>query len=50
MTRAPLPLALLAWMTPTFVARPIYAWIARNRYRWFGTICEGGTCQVHPRA
>jgi predicted DCC family thiol-disulfide oxidoreductase YuxK len=50
MTRAPLPLALLAWMTPTFVARPIYAWIARNRYRWFGKICEGGTCQVHPRA
>ena len=47
MTLAPLPLAILAWMTPTFVARPFYGWVARNRYRWFGKICEGGTCQVH---
>ena len=49
MRMAPLPLALMAALTPTFVARPIYAWIARNRYRWFGKVCEGGTCQVHPR-
>lgn len=47
MTRAPLPLALLAWLTPAFIARPFYAWVARNRYRWFGRVCEGGTCQVH---
>jgi len=50
MRLAPLPLAILAWMTPTFVARPLYAWVARNRYRWFGSLCEGGTCQVHSKA
>jgi predicted DCC family thiol-disulfide oxidoreductase YuxK len=49
MKLAPLPLALLAWMTPAFVARPLYAMVARNRYRWFGKLCEGGTCQVHAR-
>jgi predicted DCC family thiol-disulfide oxidoreductase YuxK len=49
MTRAPLPLALLACLTPTVIARPVYAWIARNRYRWFGKVCQGGTCQVHPQ-
>jgi predicted DCC family thiol-disulfide oxidoreductase YuxK len=49
MRLAPLPLALLAALTPTVLARPIYAWIGRNRYRWFGKVCEGGTCQVHPR-
>ena len=48
MRLAPLPLALGAALTPTFIARPFYAWIARNRYRWFGKICEGGTCRVHP--
>jgi predicted DCC family thiol-disulfide oxidoreductase YuxK len=48
MRLAPLPLALLAWLTPTFVARPFYAWVARNRFKWFGRVCEGGTCQVHP--
>ena len=47
MKLAPLPLALLAAATPTFIARPIYAWVARNRYRWFGKLCEGGSCQVH---
>lgn len=47
MRLAPLPLALLAAATPTFIARPVYAWVARNRYRWFGKVCEGGTCQVH---
>jgi predicted DCC family thiol-disulfide oxidoreductase YuxK len=49
MSLAPLPLALLSWLTPRFIARPGYAWIARNRYRWFGKVCEGGTCQVHPK-
>jgi len=47
---APLPLALGAAATPSWLAKPLYAWVARNRYRWFGRICEGGTCQVHPRA
>lgn len=50
MRLAPLPLALLAGLTPVFLARPLYAWVARNRYRWFGKICDGGTCQVHPKA
>ncbi|HLY72964.1 MAG TPA: DCC1-like thiol-disulfide oxidoreductase family protein, partial [Planctomycetota bacterium] len=50
MNLAPLPLALLAWMTPSFVARPLYAWVARNRYRWFGKLCEAGTCRAHVRA
>ncbi|HZE95893.1 MAG TPA: DUF393 domain-containing protein [Planctomycetota bacterium] len=45
---APLPLALLAALTPTFIARPLYAWVARNRYKWFGQVCEGGSCQIHP--
>jgi predicted DCC family thiol-disulfide oxidoreductase YuxK len=28
--------------------RPIYRWIARNRYRLSGTACdEGGTCALH---
>ncbi|HLY08640.1 MAG TPA: DCC1-like thiol-disulfide oxidoreductase family protein [Planctomycetota bacterium] len=47
MTLAPLPLGLLAALTPVFVARPMYAWVARNRFRWFGKVCEGGTCPVH---
>lgn len=50
MRLAPLPLALGAALTPRWFAKPVYAWIARNRYRWFGKVCEGGTCQVHPRA
>ena len=50
MRLAPLPLAILAWMTPPFVARPLYAWVARNRYRWFGKRCEDGTCPVHSKA
>lgn len=50
MRLAPLPLALGAAMTPRVLARPLYAWIARNRYRWFGRVCEGGSCQIHPRA
>jgi len=50
MRLAPLPLALMAALTPRFIARLGYAWIARNRYRWFGRVCEGGSCRVHPKA
>jgi predicted DCC family thiol-disulfide oxidoreductase YuxK len=49
MRLAPLWLAWVAWGTPRFLARPLYAWIARRRYRWFGRVCEEGTCAVHPR-
>jgi predicted DCC family thiol-disulfide oxidoreductase YuxK len=28
-------------------AGKIYAWIARNRYRWNRAMCEDGTCRVH---
>ncbi|MBI3854975.1 MAG: DUF393 domain-containing protein [Planctomycetes bacterium] len=50
MRLAPLPLALGAELLPSGLAKPLYAWVARNRYRWFGKVCEGGACQVHPRA
>lgn len=31
-----------------FLWRPLYRWIARNRYRWGRTdACEGGTCELH---
>jgi predicted DCC family thiol-disulfide oxidoreductase YuxK len=49
MRLAPLPLALLASLTPAIIAGPIYAGVARNRYRWFGTICEGSSCQIHSK-
>ena len=47
MRLAPLTMAWVAWFTPLVVARPVYRWIARNRYRWFGRVCEGGTCSLH---
>ena len=50
MRLSPLPLALGASLTPSWLARPIYAWVARNRYRWFGKVCEGGSCQIHPKS
>src|SRR5271165_192706 len=25
----------------------VYAWVARNRYRWNREVCEDGTCHVH---
>ena len=30
----------------------LYAWVARNRYRWFGRTedCEDGSCGVHVNA
>ena len=51
MRRAPLWSAWIAWITPLFLARPVYGWVARNRYKWFGRTCEGegGTCAVHPK-
>lgn len=48
MRLAPLWLAWVAWITPRFLARPLYAAVARRRYRWFGRVCEEGTCSVHP--
>jgi predicted DCC family thiol-disulfide oxidoreductase YuxK len=47
MSLAPLPLAWLAWVTPRALARPVYNLVARNRYRWFGRVCEGGSCSLH---
>ena len=30
-----------------FVWRPLYRWIAKNRYRLSGTTCEDGSCELH---
>jgi predicted DCC family thiol-disulfide oxidoreductase YuxK len=30
-----------------WLAAKVYAWIARNRYRWNRTVCEDGSCRVH---
>jgi predicted DCC family thiol-disulfide oxidoreductase YuxK len=42
---------LLAWLLLVpgihWIAAKIYAWIARNRYRWNPTLCADGTCAVH---
>jgi predicted DCC family thiol-disulfide oxidoreductase YuxK len=42
---------LVAWllMVPgiRFLARRIYAWIARNRYRWNKEACADGSCAIH---
>ncbi|HTQ96712.1 MAG TPA: DUF393 domain-containing protein [Candidatus Acidoferrum sp.] len=32
-----------------WMASQVYAWVARNRYRWNTTICEDGSCAVHIR-
>jgi predicted DCC family thiol-disulfide oxidoreductase YuxK len=44
----------LCWLTPLLyfpgsmiLWRPMYRWIARNRYRLSGSPCEGGTCELH---
>jgi predicted DCC family thiol-disulfide oxidoreductase YuxK len=44
----------LVWAAPLlyfpgsmFLWKPIYRWIARNRYRLSGTECDGGTCHLH---
>jgi predicted DCC family thiol-disulfide oxidoreductase YuxK len=30
-----------------FLSAKIYAWIARNRYRWNRSVCEDDSCRVH---
>jgi predicted DCC family thiol-disulfide oxidoreductase YuxK len=32
-----------------FVWRPLYRWIARNRYRFLGTACDDAACALHRR-
>jgi len=31
------------------VAKPLYRWIARNRYRLSSRECEGGACELHQK-
>jgi predicted DCC family thiol-disulfide oxidoreductase YuxK len=42
---------LIAWILLVpgihFIARKIYEWIARNRYRWNKEECADGTCALH---
>ena len=42
---------LVAWLLLVpgirWLAGKIYAWVARNRYRWNRELCEDGTCRVH---
>ena len=45
---APLWTAWFGWVTPRLLARPLYAWVARNRFRWFGRTCDEGGCAAHP--
>lgn len=51
MRRGPLYACWLGWLTPLWLAGPVYRRVARNRYKWFGRTCEteGGTCAVHPK-
>jgi predicted DCC family thiol-disulfide oxidoreductase YuxK len=39
----------LAWYFPGFapLARVGYRWLARNRYRWNKTTCDGDVCRIH---
>ena len=41
----------LAWILLVpgihWFAAKIYAWIARNRYRWNSTVCNDDSCRVH---
>jgi len=42
---------LVAWLLLVpgihFVARQVYAWVARNRYRWHSELCADGSCAAH---
>jgi predicted DCC family thiol-disulfide oxidoreductase YuxK len=42
---------LLAWILLVpgihFIAGLVYAWVARNRYRWNQELCADGSCAVH---
>jgi predicted DCC family thiol-disulfide oxidoreductase YuxK len=43
--------SLLAWLLLVpgirWLAAKVYAWIARNRYRWNRSVCSDGTCSWH---
>lgn len=45
---------LVAWLLLVpgihFVAKQVYSWIARNRYRWNRDVCADGSCAVHINA
>jgi predicted DCC family thiol-disulfide oxidoreductase YuxK len=45
---------LLAWLLLVpgihFIAGQIYAWVARNRYRWNKDLCADGSCSLHTGA
>jgi predicted DCC family thiol-disulfide oxidoreductase YuxK len=30
-----------------WIAAQVYAWVARNRYRWNREVCADGTCTLH---
>lgn len=34
--RFPWPIFMAAWFIPAFLRDPIYRFVARNRYKWFG--------------
>lgn len=42
---------LISWLllVPGFhwVAQHVYAWVARNRYRWNKQLCANGSCSLH---
>lgn len=38
--RGPWWIAWLGRAAPLFLMKPVYAWIARHRYRWFGRVCD----------
>lgn len=42
---------LVAWMLLVpgihWIAGKVYAWVARNRYRWNREVCADGTCGLH---
>ena len=44
---------LVAWLLLVpgihIVAQHLYAWVARNRYRWNRELCEDGTCALHAK-
>jgi len=42
------PAALLAYFPGSMLLwRPLYRWVARNRYRFSGDQCETAACQLH---
>lgn len=42
--------APLAWLPGSMLLwRPLYRWIARNRYRLSGAACDDGACKLHGR-